>query len=239
MSRILFIAIIFITIISCTPDEDKKMDEVKTTTLQEKAKVSSIGITLSPTAKKEVASWEKYQLIETKMQRYQSVTKSEALQNARDLSLLIEDVLDTIDVKILDRPDVKMRFNVLYNHAFRLHDMLSITSISEEEVMTEVTRLLDAYSAVNDKINVVYKIEEYKKSFGITELDTMMFADKSGMISGDEAPLQEELMRSDKSTKKAKQKPKRIPLKLKPANKGFIKKRKSPPLKKSDSFKKN
>jgi len=173
------------------------------------------------------------------MQRYQSVTKSEALQNARDLSLLIEDVLDTIDVKILDRPDVKMRFNVLYNHAFRLHDMLSITSISEEEVMTEVTRLLDAYSAVNDKINVVYKIEEYKKSFGITELDTMMFADKSGMISGDEAPLQEELMRSDKSTKKAKQKPKRIPLKLKPANKGFIKKRKSPPLKKSDSFKKN
>ena len=203
MSRILFIAIIFITIISCNPDKENNIVEVETIKLQEKATISSIGITLSPKAKKEVANWEKYQLIETKMQRYQSITKSEATQNAKELSLLIEDASDTIDVKILDRPDVKMRFNVMYNHAFRLNDMMSITSITEDEVMTEVTRLLDAYSSLNDKFNVVYKIDEYKNSFGITELDTSIFIGKGTMLSDDEMPVNKELIRSEKPKDKS------------------------------------
>lgn len=230
MNRILFIAIILITIISCNPDKENEVVEAETTNLQEKATVSSIGITLSQKAKKEVADWEKYQLIETKMQRYQSVTKSEAMQNARELSLLIEDASDTIDVEILDRPDVKMRFNVLYNHAFRLHDMLSITSITEEEVMIEVTRLLDAYSSVNDKINVVYKIDEYKNSFGITELDTSIFIEKRTMIDDDEMLENEELIRSDKSKVKSS--------KIQLSNGEVTKKNKKVPFKKSNRLKK-
>jgi len=230
MSRILFIAIIFISIISCTPDAENKVEEVEVATLQEKATVSSIGITLSPKAKKELADWEKYQLIETKMQRYQSITKSEAVQNARELSLLIEDASDTIDVKILDRPDVKMRFNVLYWPAYRLHDMMSISSISEEEVMTEVTRLLDAYSSVNDKINVVYKIEEYKNSYGIIELDTAIFAGKGEMMIEEREPIREELIRSVKPEVKSSR--------IQPVNKELEKKNKKVPFKKSNRLKK-
>ena len=230
MSRTLFIAIIFITIISCKPDAENIIEETETIALQEKATISSIGITLSPKAKEEVATWEKYQLIETKMQRYQSITKSEAMQNSEELYLLIEDASDTIDVKILDRLDVKMRFNVMHNHAFRLHDMLTITSITEEEVMTEVTRLLDAYSSLNDKINVVYKIEEYKNSFGITELDTAIFEGKGHMLSEDEMPKKEELIRSDKSKSKQSR--------IQPVNKELVKKNKKVPFKKSNRLKK-
>lgn len=234
MNRILFIAIIFISIISCTPDEEKKVDDIAIINLQEKATISSIGITLSTKAKKEVADWEKYQLIETKMQRYQSITKSEAMQNARELSLLIEDASDTIDVKILDRPDLKMRFNVLYNHAFRLHDMLSITSITEDEVMIEVTRLLDAYSAVNDKINVIYKIDEYKNSFGITALDTSFFTEKEVVIMDDKMLVKEELIPSDKS----KEKSKKSSNKLQPAKREVVDKNKKTPFIKSNQLKK-
>ncbi|MDC9722668.1 MAG: hypothetical protein PSN34_07825 [Urechidicola sp.] len=216
MSRILIIAIIFITIISCKPDVENTIEEPETISLQEKATISSIGITLSPKSNEEVATWEKYQLIETKMQRYQSITKSEAMQNSEELSLLIEDASDTIDVKILDRPDVKMRFNVMYNHALRLNDMLTITNITEDEVMAEVTRLLDAYSALNDKINVVFKIYEYKNTFGIYELDTAIFAGKGNMLSDDEMPKNEELIRSDKS--------KNNPNRLQPSNQKKLKK---------------
>lgn len=229
MSRILFIATIFIAVTSCNPDKVNEIVEVETTNLQEKATISSIGVTLSTKAKKEVANWGKYQLIETKMQRYQSVTKREAMQNAKELSLLIEDASDTIDVKILDRPDVKMRFNVLYNHAFRLHDMLSITSITEDEVMTEVTRLLDAYSSVNNKINVVYKIDEYKNSFGITELDTSIFVGKGTMLSDGEMPVNEELIRSNKSKDK--------PSQLQQADKKNLKKNKQTLFKESGRLK--
>lgn len=230
MNKILFIAFIFISIISCTPDTKNKVEEVEITSLQEKATVSSIGVTLSPIAKKEVVNWEKYQLIETKMQRYQSVTKSEAMQNARELSLLIEDASDTIDVKLLDRPDVKMRFNVLYNHAYRLHDMLSITSISEGEVMTEVTRLLDAYSSVNDKINVVYKIEEYKNSFGVTKMDTLLLVEE-GMLSNDKILVNDAVLRSEKPKEKPKRKLKVNSNKGQPAKKELFKKRQNIPSK--------
>jgi len=235
MSRILFIAIIFITIISCKPDEVNTIEEPETTTLQEtiniqeKAAISSIGVTLSPKAKEEVATWEKYQLIETRIQRYQSITKSEAMQNSEELYLLIEDASDTIDVQILDRPDVKMRFNVMYNHAFRLHDMMSITSISEAEVMNEVTRLLDSYSALNDKINVVYKIYEYKNTFGIAELDTAIFAGKGNMLSDEELPKKEELIRSDQS--------KNNPNRLQPSNQKKLKKNGRLKLKESTPIK--
>ncbi len=229
MSRILFIAIIFITIVSCKPDTKNIIDEPETINIQEKATISSIGITLSPKAKKEVVNWEKYQLIETKMQRYQSITKSEAMQNAEELFLLIKDASDTIDVKILDRPDVKMRFNVMYNHAFRLHDMMSITSILEDEVMNEVTRLLDAYSALNDKINVVYKIDEYKNSFGNIELDTVIFAGKENILSDKELPKKEELIRSDKSKDNTNQ--------LQPSSQKKLKKNGRIKLKKSELIK--
>lgn len=230
MNRILFIAIIFITIISCKPDVENIIEEPETITLQEKATISSIGITLSPKSKEEVATWEKYQLIETRLQRYQSITKSEAMHNAKELSLLIEDASDTIDVHILDRPDVKMRFNVMYNHALRLNDMISITSITEDEVMTEVTRLLDAYSALNDKINVVYKIYEYKNTFGITELDTAIFAGKGIMLSDDEMPKKEELIRTDKPKVKSRR--------MQPVNGEVTKKNKKGPFKKSSRLKK-
>ncbi|MBV1887816.1 MAG: hypothetical protein KUG51_00845 [Urechidicola sp.] len=118
------------------------------------------------------------------------------------------------------------------------HDMMAITSISEEEVMTEVTRLLDAYSSVNDKINVVYKIEEYKNSFGITEIDTAMFADKGMMMSVDEVPMQEELIKSEKSKEIAKPKSKGGAVILQPANKELNKKNQKVPFKKSQRIKK-
>jgi len=238
MGKILFIAVIFISIISCTPDQEKKVDEVATSNLQEKATISSIGITLSPKAKKEVAGWEKYQLIETKMQRYQSVTKSEAIQNARDLSLLIEDASDTIDVKLLDRPDVKIRFNVLYNHAYRLHDMLSITSISEEEVMTEVTRLLDAYSSLNDKINVVFKMDEYKDSFGITELDTAIFNAEEPMFDNVETHPKKQSIGPVKSSQKVKQNPKEKSSRIESVNKDSGQKKQKLPFRKTNQLKK-
>ena len=107
--------------------------------IQEDTTIGRIGIPLDPKVKKEIANWDKFQLVNSKMELYQSVTKSEALLNAIELSQLIKDVSDTIDIAILDRPDLKMRFNVLYNYAYRLYDMSTINSITDEEVIKEIT----------------------------------------------------------------------------------------------------
>lgn len=194
MKQSIFLAFILIFSICCTPEKEEAEIVEDTIEIQEDVTISSIGITLTPKAKDAIASWEDYQLVATKMERYNKVTKTEALLNARELSALIKTASDTIDVKKLDRPDVKMRFNVLYNHAFRLEDMERITSITQEEVMDEVTMLLNAFSALNDKINVIYMIEEYEEELDILSDNTVKFddaieADESGKITQKKKPI--------------------------------------------------
>jgi len=176
MKQKLVLVLIFSFVLACSKGKQKSSDEVvDSLPTQEKTTVSRIGITLNSTAKKGVQHWDKYQIVRDKMEGYQSVTKNKALQNAEELALLIEDASDTIDIEILDRPDVKIRFNVLHNYAYRLYDMSTISSISDEDVNEEITGLLNAFSALNDKINVVYTITEYKKEFSKVSFDTAFF----------------------------------------------------------------
>ncbi len=213
MKRSIFLVFILIFSICCTPEKEEVGNIEDTIEIQEDVTISSIGITLTPKAKEAIATWEDYQLVSTKMERYNKVTKTEALLNARELSTLIKTASDTIDVEKLDRLDVKIRFNVLYNHAFRLEDMERITSITEEEVMDEVTRLLDAFSALNDKINVIYTIEEYEEELDILSDNTVKFdeaieVDESSEIIQKKKPIDKRPIMIDDSPIQKKEKKK-------------------------------
>ncbi|PHR73589.1 MAG: hypothetical protein COA67_02345 [Lutibacter sp.] len=167
--QIIYIVLVLFLTISCKSDNNKletTSDSIDSLAQQD-VNVSSIGITLSPKAKKEIETWLEYQMIQSKIDGYNKTTKSQALLNAMELAELVANASDTIDIKKLDRPDIKIRFNVLRNHALRLDDMSTITSISEQEVMTEVTSVLDAFSALNEKINIIYKIEEYEQELDV------------------------------------------------------------------------
>mgnify|MGYP000202988471 CR=1 FL=1 len=96
---------------------------------------------------------------------YTSITKGRALENAKNLSDLVSGMKDSQYPEIIDRDDVIIRMSVLYNHALRLNDMKSIPSISDDEVETEIAKLLAAYSSLNDKINAVFKIEQYERKY--------------------------------------------------------------------------
>lgn len=151
--------------VACDSKKKQTIEEVLTNTEQEDAQISRIGVTLSNIAQKDMRSWVKYQNMRAMVERYQRITKSEALQNALELSELILDASDTIEVAMVDKPEVQMRFNVLYNQAYRLNDMADISSITKEEVESQVTNILDAYSSLNDKINVLYKIDQFKRQY--------------------------------------------------------------------------
>jgi hypothetical protein len=172
--HILYILLITVLLTSCKP-ETNGVDETEGTlevAQDEDATISSIGITLSTKSKQETDVWMTYQMVQSKINGYYSVTKSQALQNARELADLVKNASDSIKIEKLDRPDIKIRFNVLYNHALRLDDMSTINKISDDEVMNEVTSILDAFSAINEKINVIYKIEQYEEELEITSEKT-------------------------------------------------------------------
>lgn len=172
--HILYILLITVLLTSCKP-ETNGVDETEGTlevAQDEDATISSIGITLSTKSKQETDVWMTYQMVQSKINGYYSVTKSQALQNARELADLVKNASDSIKIEKLDRPDIKIRFNVLYNHALRLDDMSTINKISDDEVMNEVTSILNAFSAINEKINVIYKIEQYEEELEITSEKT-------------------------------------------------------------------
>lgn len=172
--HILYILLITVLLTSCKP-ETNGVDETEgalEVAQDEDATISSIGITLSTKSKQETDVWMTYQMVQSKINGYYSVTKSQALQNARELADLVKNASDSIKIKKLDRPDIKIRFNVLYNHALRLDDMSTINKISDDEVMNEVTSILNAFSAINEKINVIYKIEQYEEELEITSEKT-------------------------------------------------------------------
>jgi len=131
--------------------------------------VNTISETLIPKAKKDVDKWKEYQHVDELLLKYYNITNFEALDYAEELSGLVQSMKDTIRVDKLKGPSIKARFNVLHSETLRLTDMATIPSISPEEVKEEVSRIIAVYSAINSKINTIYKAEDLQESL---EIDT-------------------------------------------------------------------
>lgn len=121
--------------------------------LKDKKKIRSIGITLSPEAKKKVEHWRDYQNLDELLVHFYSISPNEALDLSENLSKITQQLKDSIKIDRYKQPDIGIRINVLHNNALRLTDMTTITTIKHTEVQLEIQNILDAFSALNSKIN--------------------------------------------------------------------------------------
>jgi hypothetical protein len=160
--RYSFLVIILFLIFSC--DRGKAVQEVSekrdTINISSDRIVNTIGETLIPKAKTALEDWKEYNNVDEFVLKYYNISILEALTNARELSDLIKAMRDTIRVDKLDQLNVIARFNVLHNESLRLADMANIPSIKDEEVKEEVSKILEVFSAVNSKINTIYRAED-------------------------------------------------------------------------------
>jgi hypothetical protein len=110
-----------------------------------------------------VKDWKEYQDFSELIVQYREITKSDALLNSNELEELAQYLKDSIRVEKLDIPSVRMRLNVLHNEAKRLSDMSTIPTITDEEVLAENNNVLDAFAALNIKINDLGKQERINR----------------------------------------------------------------------------
>lgn len=165
----------FLLLISCS-NKDKKQEDLpveENQTVQSEVFVFDPVTPLDKKVSKELLKWRDYREMDDDVLRYQKTSQMEALMNAHDLYEAISKASDTIDVPFLDRPEIKIRFNVMYNSAKRLDDMSTISSITPEEVKHEIGNLIEAYSSLNEKINTLYKLKAYQEELGIDETLTI------------------------------------------------------------------
>jgi len=173
-SKFLYFLIIIISITSCkkdnfTKDNDKTI-AVDTIQKNDQKDIRSIGETLAPDAKKKVKDWPEYQQLDELLINFYSISNNEALNLSKELSLTTQQLKDSIKIDRFKEPDISIRINVLHNNALRLNDMASITSINPIEVKDEIQKILDAFSALNAKINNITNQEKLEAEVKTIEI---------------------------------------------------------------------
>lgn len=117
-------------------------------------------IDLNNKAKADVAPWDEYQKFNDFIQQYKNISYSDALFNAKELAVLSQQLKDSIRVEKFQNPAVKIRLNVINTISLRLADIATIPNISEDKIQTESDNLIQAFSALNLKINNMLSQED-------------------------------------------------------------------------------
>lgn len=166
-----FLLIILLLNFSCNRNKETALVSEKADSLKLDVNriENKIGETLIPEAKAEMDTWKEYQQVDELLLKYYSITNMEALANAQELSNLVKSMKDSLRVEKLQKANIIARINVLHNETLRLADMANIPSISKAEVKEEVSNIVSIYSALNSKINTIYRAEALQNAL---EVDT-------------------------------------------------------------------
>jgi hypothetical protein len=165
LKKFLILFLLFSTITACKNAKKNKAEtQLETTKVTTEFKITnSLGETLNKDSRNLVEDWPEYKELDEIITNYYTITNDDALLKAKDLSNYAQQLRDSIRIDILDRSDVKIRLNVLYNTSLRLADMESIKTIKPEEIKTEVTNIINAFSAINSKINNILVQQNIEK----------------------------------------------------------------------------
>jgi len=164
-----FFYLFALLLFSCNNPEKKQETELKKPELSTVKKHDAFT-TLENVSKKNINTWKEYNSLNEFINRFHAISANEALNNALELAKLTKHLKDSIRPKSLLTPSFRMRVNVLENETLRLKDMTYISAITAKEVNSQVTKILEAYSATNSKINTVYTELEVEKEISIKEL---------------------------------------------------------------------
>jgi len=147
-----------------------------------------LGEVLIPSAKNKLSKWREYKDVDEFITQFYNISTSEALSNAKELSDLVILMKDSIKVDELKIPSVIARINVLENESLRLADMATIPSIKDVEVQEEVTSILTVFSALNSKINTLYKASAIQKALDVDTEKPIKETEKAKVIPYKKVP---------------------------------------------------
>lgn len=147
--------------LSCKNKQQQEMEEYSSQFEAGKTIKSDKSIVpLNPKSKELVAAWTEYQKFAEFVGQYHEITMSDALLNSSELSVMAQQLKDSIRVESLKIPSIKMRLNVLYSETLRLADMATIPTMTEAAVLKENNNVIQAFSALNLKINTINSMEK-------------------------------------------------------------------------------
>lgn len=163
---------LFLLIFSC---EKQQKNTTKTVTKKPKMSVIIEHKKVTPLTKistKKIKDWSAYHDFATFLNRFKTISPSEALSNALELKVLVKKLKKDKNnvLPSLKTASFRARINTLENEVLRLADMTYIPAIKANEVNNQIDKIFLIYSSVNAKINAIFK---QKKLTIVDSFDTI------------------------------------------------------------------
>lgn len=206
MMRVFFVLLFVCVLISCGENpQEKKVGSIAGSEFSIPHK-HDLAVYINASSAKEIADWEYYQSLQEFILRFENATPNEALGNALELASLIKTLKDSVKPAPVNTPSFDARVNLLENESLRLSDMTKIQAITAEEVNQQISKIFDAFSSVNAKINTVYLQKRLNED---ADLNDLVFSPLDTNLIKTPQPIRKKLIPKEKSLQK------KVPLKQK------------------------
>jgi len=223
-------------LISCGDPAIQEVEKKTVATSQfSTSKEHIVLVHLKTSNENEISGWEYYTILREFLNKFKKITPNEALGNALELTSLVKALKDSTKPEILNTLSLKARINLLENESLRLSDMTKISVIKAEEVNMQITKVFEAFSALNSKINTVFLQQNLSKDMDFKDFDFILpekkkdnalpIPEKKVLPKKAQPTLMESLNKKEKS--KSKKLPFKDKVKLKRANSKKVQKKNS------------
>lgn len=211
MKFIIYISFILI-LFSCKKEPEINVQKKnKQEIINEQIDIDLSITSLLPESKKIIANWEEYQILSEFIPKFYKSSTKEVLFNSNQLETLTKLLKDSIRIEKFNIPSFKIRLNVLHNEALRLFDMDSISSITNKEIIHENKNILNAFNAINMKINSIVKKDilvndllEFDFLFDSNKNDSLTFQENEKKLTTKRKEIEEKKKRIQPLSKKRK-----------------------------------
>ena len=163
-----YIALItFAAFFSCVKKQEQTTTSDITKPLLSVVNEYSSAEKVSPVFNKDIEDWEELKAVDLFLGRFKKVSANEVLSNALELKGLVKSLKDSIKPTWFDDDSFTARINILYNETLRLADMTTIPAIKANEVHQQTEKIINAFSAVNAKVNTILSKKRFEDEIGV------------------------------------------------------------------------
>ena len=159
--------ILFFSIVSCKKEAEKNDINVSEISSLRTVVEHPVPGEVSIDFQMEIAEWNELNGLKTFFVLFKKASPKEVLSNSLELRDFIKLFKESQKSILFQNPSFETRVNILYNESLRLADMNSIPAITAKEVNTQVDKIINAFSAVNAKINTTLSKKKFEDEITI------------------------------------------------------------------------
>ena len=146
---------VFVIFFSCDKKKVAVVQKQEIKSLLSVVKNYNVAEKVNPLFIKDIEDWEELKAVDNFLSRFKKASPNEILSNALELKELVQSLKDGIKPPLFENASFNTRVNILQNETLRLSDMTFIPAIKAEEVTMQTDKIMNAFSAVNSKVNSI------------------------------------------------------------------------------------